>query len=209
MRIRIFFVLPLLVAIVALTSVCHGVSVNRDGMLVNWGSFPGSARDSYGTLLKGTTNAADLSQGALMQLIKAVGDIDDPRNNMPFYDDPDYTIDDEILQEAPIGAGCLYGPDGAWSARTEAPVLGDTVYVRAFNVPKPDFFVTPLMGREIGIRDADGNIISFTLDVNKPWTLTFSNLRTEIIPAPEPIPEPASLLFLLPGLAIWGLRRKK
>ena len=188
--------LPVFVAIMALTSVCYGMSVN-------WGSFPGSARDSDGNLLKGTAGATDLSQGALMQLIKVVGDIDDPRGVMAFYENTQYTVDDVILQEVPCGVGTLFAPDGAWSATTTAAAPGDTVYARVFNLTKDEFATADLPGREIGIRDADDNIISFNLDVDKPWTLAFTNLTT------EPIPEPASLLFLLPGLAIWGLRRKK
>jgi hypothetical protein len=58
---------------------------------------------------------------------------------------------------------------------------GNVVYVRVYNVPKPEFAGTPPLSREIGIRNTNGQIISHTVtQVRNPETYCFDSLQTEI-----------------------------
>ena len=201
MRRKSFLIVPVLLGVLALATACNGASIIWDTLQ--------PAADSEGDPLSGTRafGPVNLSNGALLQLYKAVGDIDDPRMVQAAYENADWVVDDVLLDE--IHAGYGYGPPGGAAGGLFAHTVDvdvavdDVLYVRAFNVAKGDFLTTPLLGREIGIRDSTDMIVTNTVTTVDPTTYYFSDLRT------EPIPEPASLLFLLPGLAIWGLRRKK
>jgi hypothetical protein len=208
MRKAIVAVLVLLGTVVLLSPV-HAA-------FIGWTAHSGAGvTDSFGTYLTGTKRSGvtvDLSQGALVQLIKAVGEIDDPGypTAEPAFADPNHTLDDVILDQRHIGYG--QGPpgqpstDGRWNVTSvEVDIaVGDVLYVRAYNVPEPDIAGTSLAVLQLGIRDTSGAIVSNTVaQVVNPETYYFDNLQT------VPIPEPASLLFLVPGLALWALRRKK
>jgi len=119
---------------------------------------------------------------------------------------------DDILDESHIGYG--FGPPGApmetgawFAANVNLPDLavGDVLYVRAFNLRKSD--ITPA---NIGILcatvyDATGARVRDTVtQVMNPENYYFDNLVLFVC-----IPEPSQLLFIVPGLAIWALRRKK
>ncbi|NQT83594.1 hypothetical protein HQ563_11240 [bacterium] len=196
MKARVLLVLPALLAMLGLVAVC-------DGAAIIWGGS--GAVDDSGALLSGTRGfQVNLSNGALLQLYKAVGGIDDPSDDLASYVDTNYVIDDVLLEEIPIGLGL--GPpggpaNGAWSRTTDVNIIpGDVLYVRAYNVPKADVDATS----EVGIADVDRMIVSHTVEVvDSPQTYLFDNLKT------QPIPEPATLLFLVPGLALWALRKKK
>jgi len=204
-------------AIVAVLTVLGTVALLSPvhAAFIGWTAHSGSGvTDQFGTYLPGTKASGvvvDLSNGALVQLIKAVGEIDDP--GVPAgaeYANSDYVVDDIILDERHIGYG--QGPpgrpstDGRWNVTSvEVDIaVNDVLYVRAYNVPKTDIPTTDLATLEVGIRDTADIIVSNTVtQVVNPETYYFDNLQT------DPIPEPASLLFLVPGLAIWALRRKK
>ena len=165
-----------------------------------------------GTPLEGTrapgVPPVDLSAGDLLQLIQAVGAVDDPHaGGIPdpaYWASTDYTVDDIILDEIPAGYG-LGPPGGAaaglWSRVVDVNIAaGDTLYVRAYSDTQADFS----MATEIGVGAQPGDVISNPVEfVDRPVTYLFNGIVT------APVPEPASLLFLVPGLAIWAWRRKK
>lgn len=166
------------------------------------------AGDRWGNPLPGTATfgAPDLSKGALVQLWKATGAIDDPRGVDAAYASTDWSIDDGMpLQEINIGfSGFFPENSGLFSGTVDAPLTtGDVVYARVYNLPKGEWVAAALSDRQVDIRNADGEIVSFEIgDPMAIHTFYFENLRTEV-------PEPASLLVLVPGVGIWALRRKK
>jgi hypothetical protein len=180
-----------------------------DGASIIWGAaVPATTMD--GTPLEGTRafGPPNLSNGDLIQLIKAVGEVDDPflggAPDAAFWSSPDYVVDDIILDEvhAGYGLGPPGGPAGGlWSRTTEVDIaVDDVLYVRAFSMAKADFD----MSGEIGVGAQQGDVISHTVtQVVNPETYLFDGIVT------APVPEPATLLFLVPGLAVWALRRKK
>jgi len=197
MRKRVLLVVPAMLAVVGL---CNGATIT-------WGNVATPAVDFAGNLLLGQIDwgvTPNLSLGALVQLWKAVGAVDDPRLVEAAYNDTGWKIDDVLLDESHVGFG-TFMPTGYWSHTGDYAVNeGDIVYVRAYKQEKPNFAATAYLQREIGIRDVAGNILTATVgDVKNPQSLYFEGLKT------EPIPEPACLLFLVPGLALWAVRRKK
>jgi len=176
-----------------------------------WGTHAGAgARDPSGYIsgIRVPGGPVDLSNGPLVQLIKAVGEVDDPHQHLAAYMDPSYVIDDVILDELHVGYGL--GPPGApakgeWSRTTEVDIIpGDVIYARLYNMPKAEVGARDGWYTRVTIRNTEGMIVSHTVEVvDSPQTYLFDNLKT------EPIPEPATLLFLVPGLGIWALRRKK
>jgi len=166
------------------------------------------AADSRGEPLWGTTEFGaqqDLSLGALVQLWKAVGEIDDPTGNPDAYRELNWHDDDVFLDETHVGFGTWSYANGGWSRRGDYQLNEDSIfYVRAYNVSKPDFASTPIMERELAIRNRWGEIV-FERAGSKigPQTYFFDNLQT------HPIPEPSALLFVVAGITLAGMRRKK
>ncbi len=136
----------------------------------DWGFGPLRGTSAFGPV--------DLAKGSLVQLIKAVGEIDEPWMSMPFYEDPDCTVDDVILDEVHCGYGTFVQPDGTWSRTVDvAASAGDFLYVRAFNAPKPDWAGIPLAGRDLTIRNICGRIVCHRLKRDDvPLTLYFDGL---------------------------------
>jgi len=193
-----------LVVVVAVAALA-GLS---EAATVTWSNLAcGPVTNNAGQLVPGTVTFGEpvLSNGALVQLWKAVGTIDDPHMQNPAYAATEWKVDDVFLGEVNCGYGTFMAPEGAFDQTGNYPVVtGDTIYVRAYNIPKPDWTAANVNLREVGIRDVQGAIVSNKLTRDDiPLTFCFGNLKT------EPIPEPASLLFLVPGLAVWALRRKK
>ncbi len=194
---RAFLVVPMLLAALALVGSAHAVTIG-------WGCDAAlGATDSTGAYLSGDkTTTADFSAGAYVQLMKQVGDLD------PYLTGPDL-VDDIVLDEGHIGYAAFgSGPaDGRfWNAGRNVDIaVNDVLYVRAYSVPKADVASTPLGVLEIGVND---NLHAFlgntVVDVMNPQSYYFNSLQTEVT-----IPEPATLLFLVPGLALWALKRKK
>jgi hypothetical protein len=172
-----------------------------------WGTVDsGLAVDSRGEPLWGTMEFAlepDLSLGALVQLWKAVGEIDDPTGKVDAYLDLNWHTDDVLLGESHIGFGAFH-PSGSWAQTGDYAVNEyDTLYVRAYNVSKPDFASTPIAERELTIRNRGGEIVFDTVPPFGPTTCVFPDLQT------RPIPEPSVLLILIPALTAWVINRKR
>jgi len=179
-----------------------------NGVTLTWAPHPSApARDFAGNPLPGTPTfgAPNLANGALMQLWLAVGTIDNPFMVPLAYEATDWHVDDVLLQESNIGHAVFTTNSGTWSTRTLFPTLkeGDIVYVRAYNLPKTDWTAAGLTTRELGIANSQGEIVSNALTAQDPQVAYFDDLKT------RPIPEPATLLLLAPGLALWAIRRKK
>lgn len=199
---RILLSLLPALAVMSLVFACEAASII-------WGaSVP--ATDCSGTPLEGIRafGPVDLSNGDLIQLIKAVGEVDNPfTGGVPdgsYWSSPDYVVDDIILDEVHAGYGI--GPPGApagglWSRTTEVDIaVGDTLYARAYSDSKDTFG----MASEIGVGAMPGTIVSNPVEfVDRPVTYLFDGIGMAMIPEPSP------LLLLVPGLALWRLTRKK
>ena len=184
MKARALLTVPALLTTIALAGACHA------GAFVLWGtgesgSGTGGAVDSDGNYLPGTQTMGDpqLENGALVQLWKAVGEIDDPEANAPGpWRDPDWHIDDELLDQVHIGYG-LYPPgspaNGEFGRAVTVDVLpGDVLYARVYNVPAGEVASTPFPA--VGVRNTDGQIVTHTVtQVQNPQRYFFDNLRAE------------------------------
>lgn len=154
-------------------------------------------RDSYFPGDK--TLTLHFSSGAYVQLIKVVGDVDS------FWDR--WLVDDIVLDEGHIGYGFFgSGPaNGEWwmAGRNVDIDVGDIIYVKAYNMPKDDVTTTPFGLLGVTITDADSNFLGKTvMQTMSPENYYFDDLAVVV-------PEPAPLLLLVPGLALWALRRKR
>ncbi len=192
MKAKAFFTLGLLLAMIGLVGNCHA------GAFIVWGTGEdgpgtGGAKDDAGDYLPGTRalGPIDFANGALVQLWKAVNDVDDPRG-VPEASDPDWRIDDELLDEAHVGYG-LVPPgspgDGEFSRRTACVNIkvGDVVYARIYNLAKPDLAGPMPGGCEVGI--------SGTRTVTDPFSEShpgrryyFDNVQTEVLIPPPCVP---------------------
>ena len=197
---RAIWMLAVVFSVVGLANLSHGATITWFNN-VGAGYFDSTGAPVGGMMEFGSTPT--LSMGALVQLWKAVGGVDDPRMVPAAFEDTNWTVDDVLLGESHIGFGTFAEVDRSFAMTGDYLVNeGDIVYVRAYNVPKPEFPQAPV--KEIGIRNDLDEIVTQTVGpVLNPQTLVFDNLRT------EPIPEPATLLLLAPGLALWAIRRKK
>ena len=164
------------------------------------------ARTYHGQPLQGlsTFGQPDLSRGALVQLWLAVGYIDNPLYVGGAYESTSWKIDDVLLQESHIGHGTFQSNAGTWSTKSDFAVNeGDTLYVRAYNLPKADWSAGAMDIRALSIANSAGEIVTQTVgDVRNPQTLYFDDLRVGV-------PEPSALLLILPALAVWNIRRRK
>jgi len=188
-------------AVIGLSAVC-------DGATITWCNIhpEGPAPITYdGKPVPGkvTFGEPNLSNGALVQLWKAVSYIDDPRMQMPAYFWTDWKVDDVLLDQVNCGYGVFVHPEGTWSQTGTYPVVkGDTIYVRAYNLPMPEWNSAPLWAREVTVRNHQGAIVSATLTRDDiPLTFYFDNLQMDV-------PEPGSFLLISSGLGVWALRRK-
>jgi hypothetical protein len=216
MRTRTLLSLAVLAAAVA-------VSMLSDAAFITWSNIhaegPSPITDWTGRPVPGevTFGTPDFSKGALVQLWKAmheaspggIADIDDP--NAPgltaSFESTDWKIDDILLDVVHCGYGTFVHPEGTWSqSGSYAASTGNTIYVRAYNLPKPQWDAAAICVRDITIRNQQGNIVSATLTRDDipptPMTFYFDNLHLAF-------PEPAPLLLVLPGLGIWLARRRK
>jgi len=178
---------------------------------IGWGCHSDAGITDYDhTFLTGIRypgGPPDLSRGPLVQLMRQNGGIDNHLVTDPAavdWVDPDY-----ILDESHIGYG--FGPPGApmetgaWFAANRVVDInpGDVLYVRAFNLPKSD--ITPASVAILSVTVSDcpwgSPVTKNVTQVMNPENYYFDNLTMVV-------PEPATLLFVLPGLAIWALRRK-
>jgi hypothetical protein len=189
-------------------ALCAMLVSTADSATITWASPSTSpARDFAGNPLPGqsTFGTPNLSRGALVQLWLAVGAIDNPFMVQGAYADTAWKTDDVLLMESHVGHGTFLSNAGSWSTRSDFTVNeGDIVYVRAYNLPKADWTAAAIGTRELGIANSQGAIVSMAVGpVINPQTLNFADLKT------QPIPEPATLLLLAPGLALWAIRRKK
>jgi hypothetical protein len=155
-----------------------------------------------------TFGQPDLSRGALVQLWMAVGAIDNPFMVMHAYESTDWHIDDVLLQESHVGHGTFLSNAGTWSTRSDFAVSEeDTLYVRAYNLPKADWNSAAIAARVLGIANIQGKIVTQTVGpVINPQTLYFNDLMVGVYPC---VPEPSALLLILPAIGIWKMRRRK
>lgn len=169
------------------------------------------ARDFAGNPLPGqsTFGPPNLSRGALVQLRLAVGGIDDPFMVLQAYESTDWHIDDVVLQESHIGHGTFQSNAGTWSTKSDFAVNeGDILYVRAYNLPKAEWSAASVGVRELTIRNSKCEVVFQTVgDVRNPQTLYFEDLRGPSLSGC--VPEPSALLFILPALGVWRIRRRK
>lgn len=204
MRRRLSFVLLTLVALAAITSMSHAATITWTNTRLSGTTL---AVDSRGEPLWGTSEFAaqpDLSLGALVQLWKAVGQIDDPTGNPDAYRDLNWHDDDVFLDETHIGFGTWSYANGGWYGHGDYQLNEDDIfYVRAYNVSKPDFASTPIMERELTIRNRDEEIVFERAgSVIGPQTYFFNDLQT------RPIPEP-STVFLVVAVAPLFYRKNR
>jgi len=202
---RAFLVVPTLLAALALVGSVHAATIG-------WGCDAAlGATDSTGAYLLGDkTTTADFSAGAYVQLMKQVGDVDsyllgpgavDPVDDALLHD---VLLDEGHIGYAVFGAGAANGRFSNAGRNVDIDI-GDVLYVRAYDVPKADVATTPLGVLEAGVNDNLHAFLGITVtQTMNPENYYFDSLRTE-----PTIPEPATLLFLVPGLAVWALRRKK
>lgn len=193
------FVLSVLLALVAavpiraatITWACRSTAPAR-----TWGGQPLQGLSTFGQ--------PDLSRGALVQLWLAVGAIDDPFMAPGAYADTAWHVDDVLLQESHIGHGTFVSNAGTWSTRSDFAVNeGDTLYVRAYNLPKADWSAGAMAMRALSVSNSQGQIVTQTVGiVINPQTLYFDDLFLGV-------PEPSGLLLILPALGIWRIRRRK
>ncbi len=216
MRTRTLLSLAVLGKVVAL-------SMLSDAAFITWSNIhaegPCPITDWTGRPVPGevTFGTPDFSKGALVQLWKAmngpspggIADIDDPNNpgNMAAFSSTNWKIDDVLLNEVHCGYGTFVHPEGTWSqSGSYAASTGNTIYVRAYNLPRPQWEAADMTGRDITIRNQQGNVVSATLTRDDipptPMTFYFDNLHLAM-------PEPAPLLLVLPGLGIWLARKRK
>ncbi|MDP2896595.1 MAG: PEP-CTERM sorting domain-containing protein [bacterium] len=117
-----------------------------------------------------------------------------------------------LLQESHVNYG-TFAPanSGSWTNSNvnfngiDFPAVnqGDILYVRAYNLPESDWMAAG-SSKELGIANSQGEIVSQLVGrTDIPQGYAFPDLKT------QPIPEPATLLLLAPGLALWAIRRKK
>lgn len=167
------------------------------------------ARDLAGNPLQGTSHfgVPNLAYGALVQLWLTVGVIDDPLaagNLDRAYADTGWALDDVLLQESHIGHGTFLSNAGCWSTRSDFAVNeGDTLYVRAYNLPKAEWNAGWPMPRDLSISNSQGEVVTQTVGpVLNPQTLYFDDIVLGF-------PEPSALLLILPALGIWKMRRRR
>lgn len=167
---------------------------------------PAGCRPLEGVRVPG--GSVDLSKGDLIQLIKAVGAVDTwflpiPGQSFP---DPDYTVDDVILDQVHVGYGL--GPPGAaangeWSRTVDVDIaVGDVLYARAFNAHKDEWGESPF--HAVGWGSIPGEVITNPVEfVDRPVTYMFDGVIVWVVP------EPAAALLVSPGMAIWLVQRKR
>ncbi len=208
MKAGAIFTLAGLLTTMALVGTCHA----RQAFIV-WGTGEGGpgtggATDSAGDHLAGTRalGPVDLGNGALVQLWKAVNDVDDPRDQSEPSADPNWCIDDELLDEAHVGYGLLppgSPGDGEFSRATGVDIeVGDVLYVRIYDVPKPDLGGPLPEGCEVGISTARTVTDAFTT-THPGRRYYFDNMDTEPLIAPPCIPT----LVATPGV-LWPPNHK-
>jgi hypothetical protein len=201
-------------AVIACTYRCEGA-------FITWSNIhpegPSPITDCLGNPVPGevTFGTLDFSKGALVQLWKAMNgvspggpaDIDDPNlpSNAAAYASKDWKIDDVLLDEVHCGYGTFTNPQGTWSqSGGYAASTGNTIYVRAYNLPKAEWVTAPMFTREVGIIDNHDDVVYHTLARDDiPLTFYFDNLRTCWTP------EPAPVVLVASGLGIWLARRRR
>jgi len=193
------FFLSVLLALVAATPVRAAT--------ITWAApSTAPARTWTGQPLQGlsTFGPPDLSRGALVQLWLVVGAPDNPLYVAGAYQSTDWHIDDVLLQESHVGHGTFLSNAGTWSTRSDFAVNeGDTLYVRAYNLPKAEWNAGWPMPRDLSISNSQGEVVTQTVGpVLNPQTLYFDDIVLGF-------PEPSALLLILPALGIWKMRRRR
>ncbi len=206
MKCHVLFRTSILLWLVVFSQPCRAATIT-------WSNYPPEgptyAVDSRGEPLWGTIEFSqypDLSLGALVQLWKAVGEIDDPTGNPDAYRDLGWHVDDVLLDESHMGFAAPNQPNGAWSHTGDYALnYGDIMYVRAYNVSKPDFASTPITERELTIRNRSGEIVSDWVGSKpySPQTYFFDHLQT------RPIPEPSAVLMMAAAIPLFCLKSRK